>query len=420
MTLLTEWSIKPDDENIFGHWPERHPSQAFAEKLSDFRHQYLDFLDIYEEGRLIILVREQGAYLGGLLIVILILQFLDIRRRPYLKPLLVSLLLLLIFSFGPRLHVAVVTTDLWLPWRLALDLPFIRQALPTRFSMYVALAAALAAALWLSVAKRGWDRARRFTLAALACVFLVPNLAIVRHWTPLPLVAFFEPQNVAASLGHDANVIMLPYGETGPGLFWQLASGMAFTQSGGYVGFPPPAELSWRILYNFDAGVGGTSFENDISAFCVTHRVSAILVGPGTPAPLAAAVDALHWQETQDHGVRVVKVPDPRDLHFYYVLGDYWPTGPGETWMGQEIKIATAGQRMQLRITGRYRPAELGPVEIRVVNGPEVSSYRIARENTLLLTLPADACVILTANATFVPARVLSQWQRAASIRAET
>jgi hypothetical protein len=99
-------------------------------------------------------------------------------------------------------------------------------------------------------------------------------------------------------------------------MIWQLQSGMRFTQSGGNVGYPPLAEWAWPILRNFYLGVGGSSFENDIFAFCLSHRVSAILVGPGTPASLAAAVEALHWQEEQNQGVRVVHVPDRRDLHF--------------------------------------------------------------------------------------------------------
>jgi hypothetical protein len=189
-------------------------------------------------------------------------------------------------------------------------------------------------------------------LATLACLLLIPNPGMVR-WTPLSQEPFFQPQNVISALGRDTNVIMLPYGETGPSMIWQMASGMGFTQSGGYIGFLPPAERAWRILQNFYAGVGGPTFENDISAFCVTHQVSAILVGPGTPAPLAAAVDALHWPETNDHGVRIVHV------------------------------------------------------EIRVDNGSDVSHYRIGQPDTQLLTLPANASVNLTANATFVPARLM-------------
>ena len=170
---------------------------------------------------------EQGAYLGLVLILILILQLRDIRRRPYLKPLLVSLLVMVVLSLGPSLHFAGVATNLWLPWRLALHLPLIRAALPTRLSMYVALIAALAIALWLSVANRGWDRARRFILAALACLCLMPNPAMV-HWTPLPLPPFFQPENVVSSLGRDANVIgtSIRHYRTEPGLAVPVRNGL--------------------------------------------------------------------------------------------------------------------------------------------------------------------------------------------------
>jgi hypothetical protein len=348
---------------------------------------------------------EQGAYLGLPLILILILQLRDVSRRPYLKPLMVSLLMMLVLSLGPSLHVAGLATNVWLPWQLALNLPLIHQALPTRFSMYVALAAALAAALWLSAARSRSDRARRFTLTALACLFLVPNRAMVR-WTPLPLQPFFEPQNVTASLGHNANVVMLPYGYTGPSMIWQWQSGMSFTQSGGHVSPVPQWESVWPAVRNLYAGTGGPSFKNDIAAFCTTHEVSTILVGPGTPAPLAAAVSALHWQETMDHGVRVVRVPDPRFLHFHYVLGDYWPEEGPESWMGRQISIVTHGCPMQLRIIGRYRPSELGPVEIRVLNGSDASYYHITQQDTQLVNLPAYASVIVTASEVFVADRI--------------
>ena len=347
--------------------------------------------------------RDSGcydAYLGLPLILILILQLRELRRRPYLKPLLLSLLAIVILSLGPTLHVANVDTGLWLPWRLALHLPFIRQALPSRFPMYVALASGLTVALWLSAARSGRERAGRYTLVALACLCLIPNPAMLRHWTPLPLEPFFEPQNVAASIEKDANVIILPY--LGPCLLWQMQSGMRFTQSGGYVGFTPLWEVeNWPVVTYLFTGVAGPSFESDLSGFCLAHRVSAILVGPGTPPAQVAAISALHWQEANDHGVRVVRVPDPDSLHFHRVSGDYWP---GDSWMGRQVNIVTHGQPLELRITGRYRPAELSPVEIRAtVNGSEVASYRIGPPDTQVLRVPANASVTLTASATFVP-----------------
>jgi hypothetical protein len=346
--------------------------------------------------------RDNGgydAYLGLPLILILFLQLRELRRRPYLKPLLLSLLAVVILSLGPTLHVAGVSTSLWLPWRLALHLPFISQALPNRFSMYAALAAGLTVALWLSASGSGRERAGRYTLAALACLCLLPNLAILRHWTSLPLEPFFEPQNVDASIEKDANVIVLPY--LGPGLLWQLQSGMRFTQSGGYVGFTPQSAWNWPVVLNLYTGTGGPNFENDLSGFCVSHRVSAILVGPDTPAALVAAISALHWQETNAYGMRVVRVPDPESLHFHHVWGDYWRQ---DNWMGRQVNIVTHGQPMELRISGQYRPVELGPVEIRATgNGSEAGNYRIGQPDVQVLRVPANASVTLTASATFVP-----------------
>jgi hypothetical protein len=349
-----------------------------------------------------------GAYLGLPLVLILILQLRDIRQRPCLKPLCITLLVMIVLSLGPALRVAGVITNVWLPWSLALHLPLIHQALPSRFFMYVEMAAAMAVALWLSAAKRGWDQAGRFALGVLACVSLLPNPTMFR-WTPLPLVPFFEPNNVDVLLGRNANVIVLPYGDCcgRPSLIWQWQSGMRFTQSGGNLCYPPKSELAWSAVHALETGPAGPGFEDDITAFCITHHVSAILVGPGTPTPVAAAIEDLHWQETRDHGITVVRVPHSRPLHFYYVLGDYWPEDGPESWMGHQINIVTHGQPMQLSITGRDRPPELGPVEISVVNGSDISRYRITKHDTHVVSLPADVSVVLTASDTFVPARIL-------------
>ena len=238
--------------------------------------------------------RDNGgfdAYLGLPLILILILQLRELWVRPYLKPLLLSLLVIVILSLGPVLHIAGVATGLWLPWRLILRIPFISQALPTRFSMFVALAAGLTAALWLAAASSGRERVGRYTLAGLACLCLLPDPGFLRHWTPLPLETFFEPKNIATSLEKNANVIILPY--LGPGLIWQWQSGMYFTQSGGYVGFTPQSEsLTWPVLGNLYTNTGGQHFENDLSGFCLAHRVSAILIGPGTSPAMVATISA--------------------------------------------------------------------------------------------------------------------------------
>jgi hypothetical protein len=136
--------------------------------------------------------------------------------------------------------------------------------------------------------------------------------------------------------------------------------------------------------------------------------VSAILIGPATPDALAEAIEALHWPQTQDHGVRIVRAPDPRSLSFHYVLGDLWPEGQGAlNWMGHQINIVTQGQPMELEFLGRSRPAQLGPVEISVANGSEVFHYQIGQQDTQRFRVPANASVVVTANTTFVPQQII-------------
>ena len=94
-------------------------------------------------------------------------------------------------------------------------------------------------------------------------------------------------------------------------------------------------------MHALEAGLAGPGFSDNLTGYCITHHVAAILVGPGTPTPLAAAMEDLHWQETKDHGITVVRVPNSGSLHFYYVLGDYWPEGP-DSWMGHQINIVDA------------------------------------------------------------------------------
>jgi hypothetical protein len=85
--------------------------------------------------------------------------------------------------------------------------------------------------------------------------------------------------------------------------------------------------------------------------------------------------------------------------------------------MGRQVNIVTHGQPKELRITGRNRPVELGPVEIRAtVDGSEVASYRIGQPDTEMLKVPASASVTLTASATFCEGIFLAIHCRAGSL----
>jgi hypothetical protein len=202
---------------------------------------------------------------------------------------------------------------------LALKLPLIRSALPTRFTMYVALAASVAAALYLATPGIGRWRLWRFVLAGVACLSLVPNVRVYR-WSRWPVQPFFTPQNILQKLGNMPNVLVLPFGAYAPSLAWQLDAGMRFTQSGGYVGFKPYSEWGWlTFLGELTTGAVSQQFGNDLAAFCAIHHVNYILIGPGTPSSIIAAVSELRWTQSVERGVLVTQVPPPSQYSFYYI-----------------------------------------------------------------------------------------------------
>jgi hypothetical protein len=345
---------------------------------------------------------ESSGYLGLPLIVALGASFRNADRHRL--PLGILILLFAVCSLGPSLWINGVQTGVWLPWRIALNVPIIRHALPGRFTMFVFLATAVAIAAWL--AGRGSVPAKlsRYALAGIGCLFLLPNRI---PWTPLPSVPFFTPQQIARAFPAGENVIVLPFGETGPGMLWQLESGMYFTQTGGYFGTPPTTfapdtETMQALLSGNPLG----NFANNISAFAAVHQVSEVLAGPGTPTALLAGLNALHWQARDMGDVRIFHVPEGRNLHYVDVRGDYWGTTSEWNWMGRRVAIVTHNQAVRLLVKG-YRINGAEKVRLRISTNETVADYIIDPLAVLSVDLPTNAKVSVEAGPTFVPDEIM-------------
>lgn len=252
---------------------------------------------------------EEGAYLGLPLIFLMALYFRDYIASRYVKALLVVTVVFIILSLGPWLHFSGSKIHIPLPWIVAERLPFIRSVLPTRFTMYVALFSAIVVALYLAIPTSRNERIWRFTLAILACLSLLPNTRAL-GWTAWPKQDFFTPTNVQKALGSHANVLIFPYGPIGPALAWQIDAGMSFTQSGQYFGFSPAGEKIWNlsILSEILMNTPWPTFRSDLSAFCYTHKINYILIGPGTSSTLINAIESLGWPQSMNHGVTIIQV----------------------------------------------------------------------------------------------------------------
>ena len=254
---------------------------------------------------------EQTAYLG--LPVILILTALFARRlgEPVLRGLLAMLLLLALCSLGPRLWMNGTQTGIWLPWALVDDVPLLRSALPGRFTMYIFLLAGLSVGIWLAEPGGVVVRARRYLLALLACLFLLPNRSVVGHWVPAGMLPFFDEARAGTVLEPDQHVLLLPFGLPGMNMIWQWQARYAFTQSAGYTGLTPAAEAADPAVVALKAGTIVPNMGQMITTYCRRRGVTAIIAGPGTPPTLLAVLRTIGWPSSSRGGVVVFSEPAP-------------------------------------------------------------------------------------------------------------
>jgi hypothetical protein len=352
---------------------------------------------------------ESTGYLGLPLIVALAASFRS--PTPYRLPLAILVFLFGIFSLGPSLWVNGVQTGIWLPWRIALHLPIIRQALPARFTMFLFLAGAVVLARWLAEPCRASIRVARYGLALLGCLFLIP---VHIPWHPLPTEPFFASAAIAKELPRDDNVIILPFYYEGTGQLWQVQSDMYFTQTGGYVGMLPPIAFDPYIGVR-DALLSGSvtrNFDNDFTAFVVTSHAKDVLAGPGTPQALLNELIALGWPRKTVGDMHIFHVPAQDDLRYVDVKGDYWGATSDWNWMGRRLDVTTHNRAAHLEVKGPPFTGNQGRISLRVTINGEAANYSADDTNVLTLDLPANARTAVETATTFVPEEVIHNGDR--------
>jgi hypothetical protein len=345
---------------------------------------------------------EQGAYLGAPLLFLMAYYFIQNRSLAFTRALFIALIILVFASLGPALQVAGRHLQIPLPGRLAVSMPLLNDALPCRLTMYVSLISAIVVACFLALPGKG--RPWRYLLAAIAAIFLLPNPARFA-WPAWPLQPFFTSPNIARVIGSDRTVILLPFWINGPGMAWQLQAGMTFKQAGGYTGNITPTERTFPIVNQFLAGEVWPGFNNDLTAYCATHKVDDILLGPGASPAIVAAISAMGWQQHLDHGVLAVKLPPASSLAYAYIQGDYWPWAASSNWMGRQVTVITHGMPATLVLTGTpYGPQPL----IITQTGPSGRRrYLLGSGKVQTIQVAADTTLKLVASATFVPQNII-------------
>jgi hypothetical protein len=245
-------------------------------------------------------IRENEFYLG-LPLILLVGQFFWVRRNePLVRILTVMLAMVMVAAIGPVLHVAdhAVTQ---VPWAAAFDLPLLKQALPVRLAIYRFLIAALIVAMSLAAPKLHFSN----VLAAYGFAALLPNpwllLSPERYQQP----TFFTKGLYRRVLHRGENIVVYPYGVTGPSMLWQAQSGMYFSMSGGYIGPTPDEFKRWPAVSAALSLLPLADSRRQLRSFLAAHHVEAVVAADGA-GPLPAS---LGIRPIELGGVSVYQLP---------------------------------------------------------------------------------------------------------------
>ena len=257
------------------------PSDVMTDPLNFFIPTPVSWLGTRLFGRLgsglAASMSDKDAYLGLPLIGILILYAKEFRRTPGARYLLVVFVTFAVLSLGSRLRVLGQITPVFEPWILFMHLPLIGKALPARLVLYVSLVAALIAATWF--ARSTLATWKRRVAAALAILFLLPNIdTLPRHGT-LPNPSFFSSGQYRNYLEPGERIIVLPYG---PSMWFQAQTHFYFRMVGGYLGGAEPRPFSGIAVDNaLNGGPLVAHYKQAFRSFLKKYKVGAIVAyGP--------------------------------------------------------------------------------------------------------------------------------------------
>jgi hypothetical protein len=250
---------------------------------------------------------EDGAYLGLPVLIMLVHFAISQRGRRATWALLAFVGLAVLFSLGPSLHVHG-HPFLTLPWQLVATTPVVRNALPQRFTMYVWLATAVIAALWLRDGGRwGW---LRWGVVGAAAILLLPDLSTSKplHIT-LDQPAFFAEGTYRSYLSPGETVLYLPVRAGADEMLVQAETDMYFRLAIGYVGSVPPTYRGEPGLTAVRTNRPDSLHEDTFRSVLALHQIGAVVVEDPYVNQWRPLLDAVGATPTEIGGITLFRLP---------------------------------------------------------------------------------------------------------------
>ncbi len=187
-------------------------------------------------------VSENGSYLGPFLVLTVIVAPFVVKKRA-VRVAAVMAVIAFVLTLGVRLHIglarfATTTRNFVLPGALLYKIPLFNDSFPVRYTLYVALFAALVLGLALEALRR--ERGRLWMPALLAAAVFVPltptwPVAVGTVGTP----AFFSTPAVDALSPGEVTLVYPPATPVNSvAMNWQAEADFRFYMPGGYFVVP--------------------------------------------------------------------------------------------------------------------------------------------------------------------------------------
>jgi hypothetical protein len=214
-----------------------------------------------------------------------------------------------IAMLGTTLYVGGTRTGVPLPWKAFAQLPFLKYAIPLRFSVFAFLAAAVIVGLWLT-----WRPSfARWALVAVVLVSIVPALGDAVWHSRLADVPFFRDDRSDRFLDASDRVLTIP--ASGRNMRWQAQADFSFRMAAGYVGQDPESYTRFPIWKKLvDAPVDPTAAQAaadspaELRRFIAAKGVTVIVTEPGIPEPLRRLFDSLGPRPVPIDGVLLYRL----------------------------------------------------------------------------------------------------------------
>jgi hypothetical protein len=221
---------------------------------------------------------EQGAYIALPFLLIFLFFLWRKPRAPRRTILILAAIVVALCSLGPEIRVDGKNAGRG-PWALVWREPLLRNLLPIRLTMYVALLVGLVVALWLAERPQLW----RYSLALLGIVLMLPNPAQRKWAAEIRQSSFFASGDFRHYLHPRDVALVTPYGPVGWSMYWQAESDFGYRMVGGHVGYHIiKSERKWYAVYRSFSGVDLPGGPPRLRSFLRAHHVKYVVVGPRT------------------------------------------------------------------------------------------------------------------------------------------